>query len=142
MSDSEILAGGAPPPQPNTLTAVVTGAVGPGTPVYPVADGSIGPARGNSATTAYAVGLALKAGANGERTPYRYAGPVTLTSEEWTAVLNTGTELIPGSPYYVSQSAPGVLTATKPGSGLICLVGVASSDLCLVVNPSTHTATE
>ena len=139
MSDTSIQPGGAPPPQPNTLNPTVSGAVLPGTPVYTLADGTIGPAKADSGTTAYCQGLSLIPAANTERGQYRYSGPVTLTSAEWTAVLNTGTELTPGAPYYVSQATAGKLTKTLPGSGIVCAVGVASSTLCLVVNPNYHT---
>lgn len=142
MSDSEVLPGGAPLPQPNTINPVVTGTVSPGTPLYALADGTQGPARANSGTTGYCVGLSLEPASTGERTRSRYLGPVTLTAEQWAAVTAAATTLTVGAPYYVSQGVAGLLTAVKPGSGLITLVGVASSPLCLVVNPSSHTASE
>ena len=139
MSDTSIQPGGAPPPQPNTLNPTVSGAILPGTPVYTLADGTIGPAKADSATTAFAQGVSLIPAANTERGQYRYSGPVTLTVAEWTAVLNTGTELTPGAPYYVSQATAGKLTKTIPGSGLAVTLGIATSPLCLLVNPNWRT---
>jgi hypothetical protein len=139
MSDSEILAGGAPPPQPNTLNPLVTGTILPGTPVYPLADGTIGPARANSATTAYAAGISLIPATTDERGQYRYSGPVTLPAAEWAAVLDTGSELTPGAPYYVSQATAGKITLTLPGSGIVVQVGVAVSETCLLVDVSSRT---
>jgi len=143
MSDSSIEPGGAPPPQPNTLNPKVAAgaAVTPGMPVYAESTGDIGPAKADSATTAYALGLALINAANGERGQYRYSGPVQLpaTADGWGSVLNTGTALIPGDPYYVSQASAGKITHTLPGSGIVCQVGTAISETTLLVAVCSRT---
>lgn len=138
MSDSEIQPGGAPPPQPNTLSARAASSFVRGTPLYPTAAGTIGPAKADSSTTARCVGLALEPGVSGERTPYRFCGPVTLSEAEWTAVLNTGTLLTPGAQYYISQATAGKITATAPGSGILSVAGIAISTTCLLVLPNSH----
>lgn len=142
MSDSNLEPGGAPPSQPNSLNPnVLAGAtLLPGTPVYiannSTDQGVIGPAKADSASTAQAVGISLISAANGERGQYRYSGPITLPEVEWAAVLNTGTKLTPGATYYVSQATAGKLTLTKPGSGIVCSVGYATSSRTLLVQPS------
>jgi hypothetical protein len=111
----------------------------PGTPVYYLSDGTLGPARANAAGTAYAVGLALHAAADGERCSYRYSGPLTLTDAQVAAILDTGTEFTPGAPYYVSQATAGKLTKTLPVSGIVCAVAVATSTNGLNINPNYRT---
>lgn len=139
MSDSQIQPGGAPPPQPNTLNPEVTGTVLPGTPVYALSTGNIGPAKADAAATAYPLGMSLIPATTGERGQYRYSGPVTLSSAEWAAVLDTGSSLTPGAPYYVSQASAGKITKTAPGSGLLARIGVATSPSCMLVSLGTRT---
>ena len=143
MSDSQIQPGGAPPPEPNSLSnKVLAGqALLPGTPVYADAGvGELGAADAGTAATAYALGLSLIPAANGERGQYRYSGPLTLSIAEWTAVLNTGTTgLTPGAPYFVSQAAAGKITKTLPGSGIAATIGVALSDVCMLIMPTWRT---
>lgn len=136
MSDSNIEPGGAPPPQPNTLNPRLTGTVVPGMAVYPLADGTIGPARANASGTAGAVGIALIPATTGERGQYRYSGPVTL--EDWTDASGTA-DLTPGE-YWVSQATAGMITSAKPGSGIATYVGRAVSARTLLVAPSFQTA--
>ena len=100
----------------------------------------LGAANAGTAATAYALGLSLIPAANGERGQYRYSGPLTLTIAEWTAVLNTGTTgLTPGAPYFVSQATAGKITKTLPGSGIACTIGVAVSDVCMLIMPTWRT---
>ncbi len=133
MSDSTILLGGAAAP-PDTTNPVMVGACLPGTPLYASGNGVASPARANGASAAYPIGLALHAAADGERTFCKYAGLVVLTSAQWTAVLDTGTVLEYGKPYYVSAATAGKLTKTAPSEGsYVACVGIAMSTHALLV---------
>lgn len=144
MSDTEITPGGPPPALPNSVNSISASAgVLPGTPLYPSAANANGAptvsaARGNVVGTAYPVGLALNPAGVGDKVGYRYSGPLTLPIAEWAAVLDTGTQLTPGVPYYVSDATAGKLTLTRPvaSSQFVSPVGVASSHNTMIINCS------
>jgi len=141
MSDSSIEPGGAPLPEPNTYNPIFSSSMSLGTPVAfstSVHD-EVVPAKANVVGTTYAIGVVIRnCSTAGERGGVRYAGAVTLTS--WADVLDTGTELETGKPYYVSNATAGKLTKTAPASGYVCPVGFAASPTTLFVQPSFPTA--
>lgn len=140
MSDTNLGPGGSPIPPSNAYNPIFTTAMAPGTPVSistTEAD-TVQPAKANSATTTYTIGVATSPGGAGVRGDIVYAGPVTLTAAEWALVLAGGGELVQGVPYYVSSTVAGQLTTVAPSAGgtFTAPIGYALSPLSLFVQPS------
>jgi hypothetical protein len=140
MSDTTIPIGGEGLPEPNTYNPVFASSMALGTPVAisTTAADTVVPAKANSATTTYVIGVVIRNAAPGGRGGLRYLGPVTL--ESWADVLDTGSALTQGVPYYVSEATAGKLTLTPPDTGFAAPVGFALSPTTLFVNPSFPTA--
>lgn len=133
MSDSETIPGGLPPAPPNSYNPTINADLPIGTPVYVEAGGGCNAAKADNATTAYCTGLLIARGEAGKRCPVRYAGLVQLTTAEWTALLDTGTELTPGAPYYASASVAGKISKLEPEAGFAVQLGIANSTHALLV---------
>ena len=94
----------------------------------------VSPAKADTLGTTLVIGVCIrKANAAQERGGVRYAGPVTLTEDQWALVLTGESSLTARATYYVSQATAGKLTKTKPGSGLVTTVGYALSATTLFV---------
>lgn len=136
MSDSEIGPGGPLPTLPNVYNPVA--AVGFPHVGTPVAINSSGEAVYANATApgtlAQSIGLTQAPCSAGERVPVKYAGPLSLSAAQVAAILDTGTALTPGAPYYASTTA-GKITLTPPtGSNYVTPLGTAIGDDGILIN--------
>lgn len=128
MSDVDILPGGATPPPPNSLNPIAETNKLPGQIVYAFGDDIVEAADASAAAKSLVTGMCLQAQAAGERVFVRYAGPVTLTAAEWTAVTEQAAALTRGSQYYASAANPGKITTVKPANpNFVAPIGVAIS---------------
>lgn len=101
-----------------------------GTPVYVGSGGSLVPARANaSATVDGVVGLLIHPAAASAEAPYRFAGELSLTTDQWDSITGESGGLTPGERYFVSSATAGKITKTAPSSGgtFVFQVGVAES---------------
>ena len=61
----------------------------------------------------------------GDVVQYVVAGPLTLDAPTWDAATGGSGGLVPGQPYYLSQTEPGHLTALYPFTGTAVKIGIA-----------------
>lgn len=98
-----------------------------------VSPGAAGVVRASAADgSRAAVGLASAATAPGFGVPVHTGGPLTLA--DWTGATGAAS-LSPGSPYFVSASTPGRLTAAPPttaGQVVQCVGAALTADTLLV----------
>jgi hypothetical protein len=152
MADSTILHMGSPaaPPSPNEVSLAVSTNVDPftgtiysvdqGTPVTPDPDGSgVILAQGDDIDTSVVTGLASSAGEAPGSVRARFAGPLTLTTEQWDArVTGQSGGLTPNAIYYLSAAANGKLTKTPPSSpDFVTPVGFALSATTMMIQIQT-----
>jgi hypothetical protein len=152
MSDSEIEAGGPLPPEPNTYNPIFFSSMAPGTPVAimtaaeaprtGIVPNSVLPAQASTVNKTYAIGLVIRNASPGDRGVIRYLGPVTLPAGGWADVLDTGTELTQGVPYYLSSAVAGKITLTPPdvGGTFVQPIGYALSPSSMFVDCTFPTA--
>ena len=115
MSDTEIGPGGPLPVLPNQYNPIAgVGLPNIGTPVYIDSNGEAQLANGGAHGTSFAIGLTTTAAEPGQRVNVRYSGPLSLTPAQVAAILDTGTALTPGVPYFVSAATAGKITLTPP----------------------------
>lgn len=133
MSDSSIVPGGLPPAPPNSYNPIMHSAVIPGETVAASAadDDTAVLANAAAAGTRQVLGVVLQGASAGARTGVRYAGPVTLSTEEWDAVAGTSGGLARNTWYYLSAATAGKITATPGGS---TAVGFALSPTTLFIS--------
>lgn len=62
----------------------------------------------------------------------QFSGSMILTTAQWDEVTGQAGGLTPGAPYYLDVT-PGKLTTTPPATGVVRLVGVASSTTVMVI---------
>jgi hypothetical protein len=149
MSDTLIEPGGAEYVQPNIYNPIFHASYAPGTPVA-IMDAAEAPVSGivpdsviaagaASANVAYAIGVVVQTANAGSRGWIRYSGPVTLPS--WADVLDTGSVLTQGVPYYLSPTA-GRISKSAPdvGGQFVTPIGYALSPNSLFVQISFPTA--
>jgi hypothetical protein len=136
MSDISFSPGGPPLPPPDTLHPTAEVALIPGTPVYTPSGGNVNLARSNALGTTQCTGLVVLEAEAGDHAVVRYGGPLQLTVAQWTAVLDTGTSLTPGAPYYVDGATAGKITKTKPVSNYIAQVGLAIGPVTMLIQRS------
>lgn len=101
-----------------------------GQPLYLKANGHVGLAKADSATTFRVAGLAFTAVASGHAVEYNTNGRLTIP--DWTAIAGTAS-LTPGAYYYLSDLYAGTITAialTTIGSYVVC-IGRATSTVIL-----------
>lgn len=101
-----------------------------GTPVYVSSGGVLVPARANAVSTCDGcVGLLTHPAAASAEAPYRFAGELALTTDQWDSITGETGGLTPGERYYISSATAGKITKTAPSAGgtLIAQVGVAES---------------
>ncbi len=118
MSDVSIIAGAPKNPRANVFRAnnIQNGiSVDPGDVV--ILFDEVRFAKADAAATANAAGIAVSAGENPGSVDIQYAGPCTLTTEQWDAVTGGSGGLTPHDKYYLSPTTAGHLTTTKPTSG-------------------------
>lgn len=133
------------PPSPNTYNPIAQASFPVGTPVSPLSlAGQVGTAFAGSITKAASSGIATAPATAGHPVNIQYAGPVTLTTEEWDAVTGESGGLQPGSTYYVSDTTPGQITFVRPTTTghFVTQVGIALSttDLLVQVGPTAQNA--
>ncbi len=139
MTDTSTIAGGRAPSNGNSYNPIVGPTHYPvGTPVCENASGRTIPALASSLDTATPTGVATVPGVPGQRSLTQFAGPMSLTVDEWTAVTGEVIGLTPGAVYFVSTATAGKLTKIPPtGDGnLSSQVGVAVSNTDLNVQLS------
>lgn len=109
----------------------------PGSPVFQslTADGTVNLAKADAIGTARAVGVTSRQGIAGSHVHTQYAGPLTLTTDEWDAIAGTTGGLDQGAPYYLSAATAGRLTTTAPSASasLALQIGIALSSTTLLI---------
>jgi hypothetical protein len=140
MSDTSSVPGGLPPAPPNSYNPIMHSAVVPGTAVAAsaAADDTAVLANEAAAATRQYLGLTLQGGSAGQRVATRYAGPITLSEDEWDAVAGTSGGLARNTWYYVSAATAGKITATPNAAGAI---GFALSSRTLFIKPQNAAPT-
>ena len=135
--------GGKTPGTTNTYSPIAALSFPPGTPVAAsvTVAGEVQLAGANGGTFSCPTGIAVTTATTGHHVLVQYAGPISLTTAEWDAILTSGSGgLSPGIFYYLSDSADefGKLTATPPaGFGtLVAPVGIALSPTDFLVRPT------
>lgn len=105
-----------------------------GSPLYSAGAGECGLAEANSVVKATLIGFAIQAGVADDRCRVKQSGPLTLTAAQWAARVSTDSgALVPGATYYLSQVTAGKIRRVLPDSGVVTVVGVALSTLCLLI---------
>jgi hypothetical protein len=145
MTQTSIIGGATPPPNPNSYNPINRArdvantpiAVKPGTPMaanLDDADGSVVLCSAAAASSQLAImGLASSAAAYGKPCHTQYSGPLTLTIEQWDSLLGGSGGLRTGTRYYVSDTA-GTLGARPIGSGKrVIPVGIAVSPTTMMI---------
>lgn len=131
---------GAGTPVTAQLTCADSGGVAAGGPVYVAGSGTFARAEANALATTRCFGLAASALANGQIGLIATAGPLTLLTNQWDAIV-TGESggLTPGATYYLSDATPGFLTTTAPSTpGHYSVeVGQALTSVTMLVSPKT-----
>lgn len=88
-----------------------------GTPVYSIGPGAMGSGLANGTGKANIVGLVADVSiADGAPGSVAVGGVIVATTAQWDAVAGTSGGLAFNTPYYVSWTVPGKLTATPPVS--------------------------
>lgn len=141
MTNTSTVGGAPPPPNPNTFTMFVGASnIPPGSPVTSKLVDDINCAviaAARVSSLAFPLGITSSAGSSEGKTRIQYAGPLTLTAEEWAATVDNadGTHvLIPNFDYYLSED-DGRITSdvpTTPGAFLV-YVGRAISPTTLMI---------
>lgn len=119
---------------PNSFWATAQVAMPAGTPVFQTTTaGVVSPAKSNSINTTFVVGVTVNGVQAGGQVEVQFAGPLTLSEEEWEAVTIGGAAFVPGTEYYVSATTAGQLIPLVDVShtGYAAPVGVATSTTCL-----------
>lgn len=100
--------------------------------VYVKASGHVALAKADAAGTAHAAGLATSDALTGFSCAYTADGKIELA--DWTSILGSQ-YLTPGSTYYLSPDAAGILTAIAPTSSghYVVRVGRAASSTVLII---------
>ena len=103
--------------------------------VYVSASGHCNLAQANSATTTLAIGFAGASITSGSSGNITVQGTVTLTTAQWDAVAGTSGGLVFNTPYYVSATTAGNITATAPTTAgqYVTPVGIAISATTLLI---------
>jgi hypothetical protein len=138
----KINGGGLPPRDGNSYNPIAGSTFPAGTIVCPATSGQglVVPALADNSEPSLAqpCAIAVIPGVQGGAVLSRYAGPLTLTVEQWNQVTDTPGGLVPNAVYYVSTTTPGQMTSTQPDEGdLILVAGVALSSTSLMVHIST-----
>lgn len=120
----------APSAPPGTPLAALV-AVGEG--------GKVAQAKADSGDGTYVVGLAQSLGVPGRQVRTQFAGPMTLTTEQWDLITGDTGGLENGAPYYLSEVTAGKLSTDLPGSGYVAPVGTAVSPTTMMINISYPT---
>lgn len=134
--------GGKTPGTPNIYSPIAAVNFPPGTPVAASISvaGEVQLAGANGGTFSCPTGIAVTTGISGHHVLVQYAGPITLTTDEWDAIVVSGSGgLSPGIFYYLSDDADefGKLTTTPPSdpATVVAPVGIALSPTDFLVRP-------
>lgn len=142
MTQVTILAGGTAPPNPNTFVTelVCPVALPPGLPVTTRTGGPHGILEGassNGSGTTYAIGLTSGSVGIGKPARLQYAGPLTLSLEDWADVVTNfnGTHVLtPHAEYYLGTDGKITDTPAAGGGTFVAPLGRAISTTTLVIN--------
>lgn len=95
----------------------------------------LGFSQANAAASANCAGLAATAGEKPGPVDVQFAGPMTLTVDQWANITGEANGLTAHAIYYVSAATPGKLTKTAPnGSGqFVTPVGFALSATTMMI---------
>ncbi len=141
MTDTTTTAGGRPPANFNSFNPACGVAFPVGTPLrQSTTSGEAGFVNLSRATSGLEQCVGLASGSGIASTPTRttralvqFAGPLTLTTDEWDVVTGQTGGLTTGSAYYVSVITAGKLTSSKPTTNFTVRVGVATSPTEMLV---------
>lgn len=116
--------GGSGDPDLSKHTALFDDTAVTGQPVRVTGNNTVGLANADVITTSNAVGLVLTGATSGNSGEYLTEGSVDLA--DWTLVIGA-TSLVPGSDYYLSDAAPGLLSDTAPVTRGSCVVHIGTA---------------
>ncbi len=117
--------------------------IDPGAPLQPGSDeGTSIFAIADSSGNTHVSGIAVTAGEAPGHVDVQYNGPITLTTAQWDARTGQSGGLTPKATYYLSPTAQGKLTTTKPNVGgqFIAPLGFAlnATTLMIVISEPTQ----
>lgn len=144
MADVSLAGGGGKTPgTPNTYSPIAVLNFPPGTPVAAsvTVAGEVQLAGANGGTFSCPTGIAVTTGVSGHHVLVQYAGPITLTTAEWDAIVVPAGSggLSAGIFYYLSDAIDefGKLTTTPPSdpAAVVAPVGIALSPTDFLVRP-------
>lgn len=121
---------------PNSFYGIAQVTMPAGTPVFQTTTkGVVSPAKSNAAGTTYVLGLTVNGVQAGDQVEVQFAGPLTLSLAEWSAIVGGSTGLTTGTTYYVSAATPGLLVPIEGISreGYAAVVGTATSPVCMAL---------
>lgn len=97
--------------------------------VYTSAADHVNKAKADASGTAIVLGLANAAIASGAAGPVQTGGIITLTTAQWDVVAGTTGGLVFNTPYFLSATTPGLMSATAPSAvgQFVVELGVAIS---------------
>lgn len=98
-------------------------------------------AEANAAATAKVIGLVKDVSITAAQPgSINTSGVIVATTTQWDAVAGTTGGLVPGTVYYLSDAAPGSLTATAPttvGSLVVPVgIGISTTEMKIEIKPS------
>ena len=130
---------GAPPPVFGVSSGVLSSLQSKrvptpaGTPLYVLPDMTLAAAKGDTALHAACAGFLRQAAVAGEVVSIQSSGYLSLTTDQWDAVVaGESGGLTPGQTYYLSGSVGGQLINT-PTAGFVTAVGIAISASTMLV---------
>jgi len=90
--------------------------------------------QANALATSNCSGLALSAGEKPGSVDIKFAGPMTLRTDQWDNITGQVGGLTPHSTYYISAATAGKLTATPPSNpNYIAPIGFALSATTMMI---------
>ncbi len=146
MADTSFISGGQPTGNENSYRPIAGVTFQPGTPVTPLGgvNGVVVPAGPAGSESSPALsnpsGIAAQVGVEGQNVTIRFAGPVSLTTQQWDAVTGEVGGLVLNATYFLDTVFEGKLTRTPSISSgaVVAPVGVALSATDLLVQIRFH----
>jgi hypothetical protein len=140
MTDIQARSGSVPQGNSSTYYPLAGSTFPVGTPLIQVVgvDGTVNPGDASSAETSQVVGVASGAGVEGHGVPVQYAGPMTLTVDQWHAVLDTFHHpqggLESGLTYYLSNNT-GKISTTQQAISVQIGVALSETEMLVQIGP-------
>jgi hypothetical protein len=139
MSDLNIVgSNNPPPPEPSAyLTPTVLTTLPIGTPVAfdAAANNTVQAGLASAIATSFVAGLLTRPVSAGDVGLVQSRGPITLTTEQWDALVTGESGGLTRGPYYLSAAAAGKLVTAQPSAGgdVVCLIGYAISSTQMIL---------